>query len=106
MREEAATTALWTSNRREDKAVGRTRAVPEEEERRPIRSKSTRRLNQALNFAKQSHSLTIRPIKSSDRKKAYNSNRSIHPEASSDTQEASSESINVLKWLTALIQAA
>jgi len=36
MREETATTAFWTSNRREDKAVGRTRAVPEEEERRPI----------------------------------------------------------------------
>jgi len=70
--------------------------VLEEEEGRPIRS--MRRLGtKPWDFAKQTHSLTIRPIKPSDKKKACNSNRSILPEASSDTQEASSESINVLK---------
>jgi len=58
-------------------------------------------LEQSLGFRETGSQTQYKANQVCQQEKAYNSNRSIHPEASSDPQEASSESIDILKWLTA-----
>jgi len=58
-------------------------------------------LEQGLAFHETGSQTQYKANQVCQQKKAYSSNRSIPPEASSDPQEASSESIDILKWLTA-----
>jgi len=58
-------------------------------------------LEQSLGFGETGSQTQCKANQVCQQKKAYSSNRSILPEAYSDTQEASSESIDILKWLTA-----